>query len=99
MAQRDDAMGGREREIEREGVVECCVMSADSSFSPSSKESEVQPYNHCLRHNFIHQVQRGDLSFVRGLVKFLLALAYLFCLALLGSCLTRFAKNKSPLCI
>ena len=43
-------------------------------------------------------VQRGDLSFVRGLVKFLLALAYLFCLALLGSCLTRFAKNKSPLC-
>ena len=44
-------------------------------------------------------IQRGDLSFVRGLVKFLLALAYLFCVALLGSFLTRFAKNKSPLCM
>ena len=35
---------------------------------------------------------------VCGWVKFLLALAYLFCLALPRSWLTKFAKNKSQLC-
>ena len=43
-------------------------------------------------------VQRWDLIFVRGWVKFFPALAYLFCLALPGSCLTRSAKIKSHLC-
>ena len=38
------------------------------------------------------------LIFVRGWVKILPALAYLFCLALPGSCLTTFAKIKSHLC-
>ena len=36
---------------------------------------------------------------VRGLVKFLSAVAYLFCLALPGSCLTRFANLFSLPCI
>ena len=46
----------------------------------------------------VASVQRWDLIFVGGLVKFLPALASLFSLALPGSCLTRFAKNKSHLC-
>ena len=48
---------------------------------------------------FFYLLQRRDLIFVRGLVKFLPALALLFSLALPGSCLTRSAKIKSHLCI
>ena len=44
-------------------------------------------------------IQRGDLSFVRGLVKFVPALAYLFCLALPGSWLARFTNLLRDLCI
>ena len=46
----------------------------------------------------IRPVQRWDLFFVRGWVKFIPAPSYLFCLALPGSCLTRSAKIKSHLC-
>ena len=47
---------------------------------------------------FYWGVQRWDLIFVHGLVKFLPALALLFCLALPGSCFTRSAKITSHLC-
>ena len=36
--------------------------------------------------------------FVRGCEKFVIALAYLFCLALVGSCLLRFAYFLADLC-
>ena len=44
-------------------------------------------------------VQRSAKVFVRGCEKFVLALAYLFCLALVGSCLARFAYFFADLCI
>ena len=37
-------------------------------------------------------VQRSAKVFVRGCENFVIALAYLFCLALVGSCLARFAN-------
>ena len=37
--------------------------------------------------------------FVRGCEKFVIALAYMFCLALVGSCLARFAYFLVDLCI
>ena len=36
--------------------------------------------------------------FVRGCEKFVIALAYMFCLALVGSCLARFAYFLADLC-
>ena len=44
-------------------------------------------------------VQRSAKLFVRGCEKFVIALAYLFCLALVGSCLARFAYFLADLCI
>ena len=49
-------------------------------------------------HQISDIIQRRDLIFVRGWVKFHPALDYLFNLALPGSCLTRSAKIKSHLC-
>ena len=46
-----------------------------------------------------NQVQRSAKRLVRGLVKFVPALAYLFCLALPGSCLARFTNLLADLCI
>ena len=43
-------------------------------------------------------VQRLAKAFVRGCEKFVTALAYLFCLALVGSCLARFAYFLANLC-
>ena len=45
------------------------------------------------------RVQRFTKRLVRGWVKFVPALAYLFCLALPGSCLTRFAYLLVHLCV
>ena len=39
----------------------------------------------------VSTVQRSAKEFVRGCEKFVIALDYLFCLALVGSCLARFA--------
>ena len=44
-------------------------------------------------------IQRSAKVFVRGCEKFVIALAYLFCLALVGSCLARFAYFLADLCI
>ena len=44
-------------------------------------------------------IQRSAKVFVRGREKFVTALAYLFCLALVGSCLARFAYFLAYLCI
>ena len=44
-------------------------------------------------------VQRSAKVFVRGCEKFVIALAYLFCLALVGSCLARFANFLADLCM
>ena len=43
-------------------------------------------------------LQRSAKVFVRGCEKFVIALAYLFCLALVGSCLARFAYFLADLC-
>ena len=43
-------------------------------------------------------VQRSAKVFVRGCEKFVTALAYLFCLAVAGSCLARFAYFFADLC-
>ena len=43
-------------------------------------------------------LQRSAKVFVRGCEKFVTALAYLFCLALVGSCLARFAYSFADLC-
>ena len=43
-------------------------------------------------------VQRSAKRLVRGCEKFIIALAYLFCLALPGSCLARFAYFLADLC-
>ena len=43
-------------------------------------------------------IQRSAKRFVRGCEKFVTALAYLFCLALPGSCLARFAYFLADLC-
>ena len=43
-------------------------------------------------------IQRSAKVFVRRCEKFVTALAYLFCLALLGSCLTRFTYFFADLC-
>ena len=44
-------------------------------------------------------VQRSAKVFVRGCKKFVTALAYLFCLSLLGSCLARFAYFFADICV
>ena len=44
-------------------------------------------------------IQRSAKVFVRGCEKLVIALAYLFCLALVGSCLARFAYFLADLCI
>ena len=41
-------------------------------------------------------IQRSDKVFVHGCEKFVPALAYLFCLALPGSCLARFDLYMAP---
>ena len=46
----------------------------------------------------IQNVQRSAKRLVRGCEKFVPALAYLFCLALPGSCLARFAYFLADLC-
>ena len=43
-------------------------------------------------------IQRSAKVFVRGCEKFVPAVAYLFCLALPGSCLARFANFLADLC-
>ena len=61
-------------------------------------------YGHCLllnNHFGVEagcQLQRSAKRLVRGCEKFVTALAYLFCLALLGSCLVRFAYLLADLC-
>ena len=45
------------------------------------------------------ELQRSAKVFVRGCEKFVIALAYLFCLALVGSCLAKFAYFLADLCI
>ena len=44
-------------------------------------------------------IQRSAKRLVRGCEKFVPSLAYLFCLALPGSCLARFANLFADLCI
>ena len=46
----------------------------------------------------IWDVQRSAKVFVRGCEKFVIALAYLFCPALPGSCLARFAYFLADVC-
>ena len=46
----------------------------------------------------MNSIQRSAKVFVRGCEKFVIALAYLFCLALVGSCLARFAYFLAGLC-
>ena len=46
-----------------------------------------------------YKVQRSAIVFVCGCEKFVIALAYLFCLALVGSCLARFAYFLADLCV
>ena len=46
----------------------------------------------------LFDIQSREKVLVRGCEKFLPALAWLFCLALPGSCLARFAKTFSQLC-
>ena len=48
--------------------------------------------------SYRHDVQRSAKVFVRGCEKFVIALAYLFCLALPWSCLARFAYFLADLC-
>ena len=48
--------------------------------------------------NYTYQVQRSAKVFVRGCEKFVIALAYMFCLALVGSFLARFAYFLADLC-
>ena len=47
---------------------------------------------------YVLRVQRSAKMFVRGCEKFVPALAYLFCPALPGSCLARFAYFLADLC-
>ena len=47
----------------------------------------------------LYYIQRSAKVFVRGCEKFIPALAYLFCPALPGSCLARFAYFFADLCI
>ena len=44
-------------------------------------------------------IQRSAKVFVCGCEKFVIALAYMFCLALPRSCLARFAYSFADLCI
>ena len=56
--------------------------------------SQVPSSQRILQNN----VQRSAKVFVRGCEKFVIALAYLFCLALVGSCLARFTYFLADLC-
>ena len=47
----------------------------------------------------IEHLQRSAKVFVRGCEKFVIALAYLLCMPLLGSCLARFAYFLADLCM
>ena len=51
-----------------------------------------------LKNYLVSSIQRSAKVFVRGCEKFVIALAYLFCLALVGSCLARFAYFLADLC-
>ena len=53
---------------------------------------------HLGQNIYYHYVQRTAKVFVCGCEKFVIALAYLFCLALVGSCLARFAYFLADLC-
>ena len=63
----------------------------------------IQPFPLALGHFSVcfrvpSTVQRSPLFCAPGLVKFIPAVARLFCLALPGSFLTMFAQNKGDLC-
>ena len=57
-----------------------------------------RPHRHPHSCSIDRQLLGPNLFFVRGLVKFVPAVARLFCLALPGSFLTMFAQNKGDLC-
>ena len=72
-----------------------------SHIGSGRKAKQVQKEISCnhLQTFFLGSVQRSAKRIVCGFKKFVSALAFLFCLALTGSCLVRFAYFLADLCI
>ena len=64
----------------------------------SDEDSVSSKHSPNMKCGILILIQRSTLLIALGLVKFVPALARLFCLALPGSFLTMFAQNKGDLC-
>ena len=65
---------------------DCNITCTESVNLLSLRDLSLGESHNILKAFFLHYVQRSAKVFVRGCKKFVVALAYLFCLALLGSC-------------
>ena len=86
-------VGGRSRSVKRQGP-SVCWRTKKCQLKLSVSKTNRPPSFKISMH-----VQSSQIRFVRGCEKFVLALAYLFCLALLGACLARFTTLFRELCI
>ena len=74
-----------------DGRLACCLVKLPGKARSSMCERQ--------KGASVNHVQRSPLFCAPGLVKFVPAVARLFCLALPGSFLTMFAQNKGDLCM
>ena len=80
------------------GLVKMPLAIMSHTFKVKKKVQSWKSFRTIFAQHVPNYVQRSAKRFVRGCEKFVPALAYLFCLALPGSCLARFAYFLADLC-